>query len=476
MGVRAVAGALGFPPVGIWRRLILTGGYLQALDPHRWGSGSGMRRKPVAGPVSKANNALAGVNTRIRRGKVVVRRAGSSILGRIVSVLMTATGVNALLFAALMGNLSALSSSFGERKDSVLIIGVAGLILGFTVNVFSARRDLVPKGRIGRSERILINGAIGLFGGWLAFAVIVYAVQDQLLFSPRPVSSSRLERIAREFPGAEALEILASDGATLRGWLVPPLQFDSFAPQAPGTAGNEETPGAIGDGKVDGSIGGSIDAPGGLEDMEVPVPIGESHRSPLVIVFAGQGGEASSYLDLSRRLPEMAWAFVNYRGYGASDGTPSDKALFDDALAVYDHLLSRPDVDGGNVFAMGGSLGTGVATYLASQRPVAGVILFSPYDRIGGGVARDMMPWVPTKWLFRNGFDASSYAPLVRAPALAVIGGEDLVIRPERSRRLLRQWGGGHRLVVIPDGDHFSIYDDDGAWRTIQGFVRGLVN
>ena len=48
--------------------------------------------------------------------------------------------------------------------------------------------------------------------------------------------------------------------------------------------------------------------------------------TPLILVFYGQGGEASRYLTLAERVPEAAWAFVNYRGYGWSTGFPSERA------------------------------------------------------------------------------------------------------------------------------------------------------
>lgn len=194
-------------------------------------------------------------------------------------------------------------------------------------------------------------------------------------------------------------------------------------------------------------------------------------RAPLVLVFTGQGGEASRYFELARWLPELAWAFVNYRGYGASDGSPSDVALFDDATMVFDSLTSRPDIDPDQVVALGGNLGTGVATYLAGHRPLAAVVLFSPYDSIGAGVARDFLPFLPTGLLFRHRFDAAAHAPSATAPVLAIVGENDLVIHPARSMELLRRWGGPHQLILVPGGDHLSIYEDDEAWHAIQRFI-----
>lgn len=346
---------------------------------------------------------------------------------------MMATGVTALSLAGLFSNLTALSGGFSDRAALAAFVGAVAFIAGFVVRVTTIRRG---RNRDRRSGHVVRAVVFGVAIGWLACVALVYGLQDRLLFSPRPVSGSRLEQIAEDYPLAEDIEITAEDGAVLRGWLLPPRR-----PASTPSSGSRSTE---------------------------PVPI--------VLVFTGQGSEASSYFHLTERLPDMAWAFVNYRGYGASDGSPSDAALFADGTTVFDELTSRSDIDETNAFLLGGSLGTGVATYVAAHRPVRGVVLFSPYDRIGGGVTQDMMPWTPTGWMFRNRFDAAAYAPDATAPVLAVVGGEDRLIRPERSRQLLRHWGGGSRLVVVPDGDHLSIYDDDGVWRTVQGFVRGLTN
>lgn len=339
---------------------------------------------------------------------------------RTVSILLLAAGVFLLLLADMFSALSALSSSFASQRGTMLALGVAAVALGLLLTASTLRRRR-HAGRSGEAGTALTLAA-GAVLGWLAFGLLIYNVQDALVFSPRPLSPSRLERIATLYPQAEDIEIAASDGTVLRGWLLPPA----------------ETP------------------------------------APLVIVFSGNAGEASSYFELSQWLPDMAWAFVNYRGYGASGGTPSDAALFSDATAIFDYLASRPDIDGDNVFALGGSLGTGVATYLAAHRPLAGVVLFSPYDSIGAGVAQDLVPWLPTGLFFRHRFDAAAHAPNATAPVLAVVGEDDQVIRPARSLELLRHWGGPYELITVPGGDHYSIYEDDEIWLAVQRFVRNI--
>lgn len=374
-------------------------------------------------------------------------------LGRLAAVIVLAASVCALLLADLFGNLTALSSGAADLQSTALLIGVAAAVLGLVLNVVTVRRRSgTPRRGIGSGQpraaaSFVIAIVAGVAVGWLSFGVLVYSLQDALVFSPRGLSESRLERIRTQYPHAEDIEIVTDDGTVLRGWLLPPTVTTS-----PTGAGDASVPSAA------------------ATDDE------SSSTSPLVIVFSGSGGEASGYFGMSEWLPEMAWAFINYRGYGASDGTPSDTALFADATAIFDYVTSRPDIDETNVFALGGSMGTGVATYLAAHRPLAGVVLFSPYDSIGAGVAQDLLRWLPTKPLIRNRFDAAAYAPSVTSPVLAIVGEDDRAILPARSYELLRHWGGSQQLIVVPGGDHYSIYDEDDVWRAVQRFVRENVN
>ena len=85
---------------------------------------------------------------------------------------------------------------------------------------------------------------------------------------------------------------------------------------------------------------------------------------------------------------------LNDRGYGASEGQAVRAALFADALAVFDTLTRRPDVDASRIVLFGRSLGSAVATYVAAERPVAGVVLVSPFASMVE-VGRHHYPWLP---------------------------------------------------------------------------------
>ena len=162
---------------------------------------------------------------------------------------------------------------------------------------------------------------------------------------------------------------------------------------------------------------------------------------------------------------------VNYRGYGGSEGKPGEAELFADALQIYDYAQGR--ARGGRVALMGRSLGSGVAVYLAAQRPVAGVILVSPYDSIES-VARGVYPFLPIALMLKHRFDSLSRAAQIRTPLLCLVASEDRVIPRPHSERLYAAWGGPRQWREISPAGHDSIADAPEYWRAIAGFLQAL--
>lgn len=249
--------------------------------------------------------------------------------------------------------------------------------------------------------------------------VLGYVVQDRLIFFPQRLDEQAALGVQHSYPRSEAFELTTEDGTRLRGWLVD----------------------------------------------------GPARRPwPLVIYFGGNAEELSWLVPVFSRVPDWAALLVNYRGYGLSESRPSETNLYRDALALYDQVTRRRDIDPERVIVIGRSLGTGVATYLMSQRPVAGAVLISPYDSLVQ-VARDAYPFLPINVLLRHRFDSASRAPSIHAPLLALVAARDDIVRPERSRELLQSWGGPKRLEVLEGVDHNTIHLHPEYWRSIVAFL-----
>jgi len=257
--------------------------------------------------------------------------------------------------------------------------------------------------------------ALVLAVGWS----FVFMQQDREVFPGALMEFSSPDLAG--FPGAERVEAATGDGEVLRGWFI---------------RSNKRGP------------------------------------RPLLIYFGGNAEEVTANAPLfGSMLDSWSLLLVNYRGFGQSTGKPSEDALFRDALHLYDMFASRKDVSKDSIVAMGWSLGTGVAVYLASERPAKGVILASPYDSITS-LARRYHPGVPS-FLVKHKFDSISRAPGVNAPVLVAMGTEDGIIPLEYSMRLAKAWGGRTETIELKGAQH-NLFFHPRFWPKVKEFLADL--
>ena len=177
-------------------------------------------------------------------------------------------------------------------------------------------------------------------------------------------------------------------------------------------------------------------------------------RAALVVYLGGNAEEVTGYAgDVPALYGQRAVLLVNYRGYGASAGKPSETNLVSDAAEIYDWVAKRGDIDASRVALHGRSLGTGVAVQLAAARPTRCVVLTSPFGS-ALDVAREIYPWLPVAAMLRHPFDSAAHAPGVKAPLLVVTGSADTIIRPHHSEKLAARWGGSVDRVSLEGFGH----------------------
>lgn len=191
---------------------------------------------------------------------------------------------------------------------------------------------------------------------------------------------------------------------------------------------------------------------------------------PLIVYYGGNAEDVSlNFRDLER-FDTRSFLFMNYRGYGGSEGRPSETALFSDAVFVWDHLLSNEGIDPDHVLLMGRSLGSGVAVHVAAKRSVGGLILVTPFDSLVN-VARIHYPFFPVGLLLRHRFDSVSLAPDITAPALFLTAAHDRVVPVHLADNLQRAWGGPATAVRVADTDHNTIHASPVYWNAINAFL-----
>jgi uncharacterized protein len=192
---------------------------------------------------------------------------------------------------------------------------------------------------------------------------------------------------------------------------------------------------------------------------------------PLVLYFGGNAEEVSWMLEAARaEAPGTSWLLLDYRGYGLSEGSPSQKALIADALALYDRAATLPGTEGRRIFAFGRSLGSGVAVALAAQRPLKGIVLSTPYDSLLS-VAKRYYWFLPVRWLLKHPFDSIALAPHLDAPLLCLIAGRDEVVPPEHAERLYEAWRGPKHRVFLAGASHNTTDEAPEFWASIRAFL-----
>ena len=190
-----------------------------------------------------------------------------------------------------------------------------------------------------------------------------------------------------------------------------------------------------------------------------------------MLYFCGNAEEQTGFFLWSpNELRPYGVAGVDYRGYGRSDGKPTEKALTADALAVYDALAARLGPNP-RIVVMGRSLGTGLAAYVAARRPVAGVILVTPYDSLAA-VGQGSHPFVPVRLLMKHPFDVAPDAARITAPTLMLVAGDDRLVPPAHAARLAAVWPGPKEVRTIDGATHGNIVDTPEYWRLVREFVR----
>ena len=237
-----------------------------------------------------------------------------------------------------------------------------------------------------------------------------------MLFFPRPTPAAATQLFSHL-----SLEVKADDGKTLRGWEHP---GDATAP------------------KTD---------------------------CKLLIYFGGNSEEVSPHLLNSGSRYSCPQWYINYRGFGTSEGSPSAERMRADALSIADAAIDKLGEDGGDICVMGRSLGTHMAAYVAANRPVKKLIMTTPFDSVLN-VARSRYPIFPVRRMLRHPFDTAAEAPNISTPTLFLLAEYDRVVPISHSKRLIADWSAPHIVHRLPGTSHNGMETLE-YWNAIAEFM-----
>lgn len=250
----------------------------------------------------------------------------------------------------------------------------------------------------------------------IAYALVVllaWRFQERIAF-PGPGGPLPTPQAAG-IPDGELIAVTTEDDVELRGWYLPPNPAPPEGARAPGLIwfyGNMETVGGI---------------------------------APVLREFRPQG---------------IGLVVLDYRGYGESGGAATEAGVYKDAEAAWRYLTQRPEIDTTRIAVYGRSIGSAVALYLATERPVRAVVLESPFTS-GRDMAEEHYGMLPG-WLVQLRLDNRERAQRLTAPLLVFHGTEDW-IAPFEMGRAIAQAGRAELFVPLEGSGHNDTYTVGGA-------------
>ncbi len=175
--------------------------------------------------------------------------------------------------------------------------------------------------------------------------------------------------------------------------------------------------------------------------------------APWIIHFHGNAGNICGRIDQLKMFSQLGLNGVvfDYRGYGRSQGHPSESGLVEDGVAVIDFLTQQEGLTLDRAVFFGESLGGGVATAVAEQRTPAGLILKSTFTSIPDR-ASELYPWLPVRHLSRVRFPNLERVRTLSCPKLFIHGDPDEVVPFHHGRRLFQAACQPKEWLQVPGG------------------------
>jgi fermentation-respiration switch protein FrsA (DUF1100 family) len=251
---------------------------------------------------------------------------------------------------------------------------------------------------------------------YAALCAAMYVLQERMLFLPNIPGREIDATPAAAGLAYEETTLTAADGVRLHAWWVPAAGARWTLVHFHGNAGNI------------------------------------SHRLELLQIFHALGANVLLF---------------DYRGYGRSEGAPSEEGLQRDAEAAWDHLTRTRGLPPQGIVIHGQSMGAAVAAWLAARRPPAGLVLESAFTSVPD-LAAELYPWLPARRLARLRLDTRSELSRVACPVLLIHSRQDEIIPFAHGQALLDAAREPKALLAI-QGDH-----NGGFWISREAYAAGI--
>ncbi len=180
---------------------------------------------------------------------------------------------------------------------------------------------------------------------------------------------------------------------------------------------------------------------------------------PVLLWCHGNAGNISHRAENLQMLTDrgLAALLFDYRGYGKSEGSPSEEGLYRDARAAHRYLVEERGVEPERIVCFGRSLGAAVALSTAVSRSVAGLVMEAAFENVPA-MARKLFPVVPVWGLTRNRFDNLERVEELNVPLLTIHGEKDRLVPPEQARSLFEAAPEPKEFYSVAGAGHDDTY------------------
>jgi len=253
-------------------------------------------------------------------------------------------------------------------------------------------------------------GAIGLY---VIIGIILFLFQSHFLYFPHRELIGDPSQVGLDF---EPVRIITSDNITLHGWFVP-----------------------------------------------------AQNRDEVLLYFHGNGGNISHRLHSLQQFHQLGLStfIIDYRGYGQSEGEPTEEGTYLDAEASWNYLTEQRGIKPENIILLGRSLGGAIATWLATRVTPKALIIESTFTSVPDR-GSEIYPYFPVRLLSRFEYNTLKYVQDVHCPILVVHSPEDEIVPFTHGQKLFAVARQPKEFLQISGGHN------DGFLISAARYERGL--